>query len=90
VHRGLEWAVFEPNDEPTWSLVRRQVETFLNDLFRQGAFPGETPLECYLVRCGPDTMTQSDLNRGDLVVEVGIAPLRPAEFVVFRIRQGRP
>jgi phage tail sheath protein FI len=90
VHRGLEWVVFEPNDEPTWSLVRRQIEVFLDDLFRQGAFPGRTIQESCFVRCGPDTMTQSDLNRGDLVVEVGVAPLRPAEFVVFRIRVGRP
>jgi phage tail sheath protein FI len=90
VQRGLQWVVFEPNDEPTWSLVRRRVEAFLEDLFRQGAFSGETAEECYFVRCGPDTMTQNDLNRGHLVVEVGVAPLRPAEFVVFRIRQARP
>jgi phage tail sheath protein FI len=59
-------------------------------MFRQGAFPGQTPQECYQVRCGPDTMTQSDLDRGDLVVEVGVAPIRPAEFVNIRIRRGRP
>jgi phage tail sheath protein FI len=90
VQRGLEWVVFEPNDEPTWTLVRRQVTAFLDVLFRQGAFPGQTPQECYLVRCGPDTMTKSDLERGDLVVEVGVAPLRPAEFVIIRIGRGRP
>ena len=90
VHRGLKWTVFEPNDEPTWTLVRRQVTAFLDVLFRQGAFPGQTPQECYQVRCGPDTMTQSDLDRGDLVVEVGVAPIRPAEFVNIRIRRGRP
>jgi phage tail sheath protein FI len=90
VHRGLEWVVFEPNDEPTWRLVRRQVTNFLDQLFRQGAFAGQTPQESYLVRCGPDTMNQSDLDRGDLVVEVGVAPIRPAEFVNFRIRRGRP
>jgi phage tail sheath protein FI len=90
VHRGLEWVVFEPNDEPTWALTLRQVSTFLGELFQQGAFAGGTLQECYFVRCGPDTMTQNDLNRGDLVVDVGVAPLRPAEFVIFRIRRGRP
>jgi uncharacterized protein len=90
VYRGLRWTVFEPNDEPTWTLVRRQITTFLDQLFRQGAFAGQTPQECYFVRCGPDTMTQSDLNKGILVVEVGVAPLRPGEFVIFRIRRPRP
>jgi phage tail sheath protein FI len=90
VHHGLEWTVFEPNDEPTWTLARRQVETFLDDLFRQGAFAGPTPETSYFVRCGEDTMTPSDLNNGTLVVEVGVAPRRPAEFVVFRIRRPRP
>lgn len=55
-------------------------------MFQQGVFVGETPSECFLVRCGSDTMTQRDLDRGVLVVEVGVAPLRPADFVVIRIR----
>jgi phage tail sheath protein FI len=88
--RGLEWTAFEPNDEPTWTLVRRQVGTFLEELSRQGAFAGPTPEASYFVRCGEDTMTQSDLNQGTLIVEVGVAPLRPAEFVVFRIQRPRP
>jgi uncharacterized protein len=87
--RGLQWTVFEPNDEPTWNLVRRQVEAFLEELHRQGAFAGATPETSYLVRCGEDTMTQSDLNQGILIVEVGVAPLRPAEFVIFRIHRKR-
>lgn len=90
VSRGLGWVVFEPNDEPTWSLVRRTVESFLDQLFRQGAFAGQTPAECYFIRCGSDTMTQDDLDSGVLVLEVGVAPLRPAEFVIFRIRRERP
>jgi phage tail sheath protein FI len=90
VYRGLEWTVFEPNDEPTWTLTRRQVEAFLGELYRQGAFAGPTPETCYFVRCGEDTMTQNDLNKGTLIVEVGIAPLRPAEFVIFRIQRKRP
>jgi Bacteriophage tail sheath protein len=89
LHRGLEWVVFEPNDEPTWTWVRRTVGTFLDEMFRLGAFPGETPSECFFVRCGKDTVTQRDIDRGVLVVEVGVAPLRPAEFVVIRIQLAR-
>jgi phage tail sheath protein FI len=88
--RGLEWTVFEPNDEPMWTMVRRQVAPFLQHMFQQGAFAGPTPETSYFVRCGEDTMTQDDLSQGSLVVEVGIAPLRPAEFVTFRIRRPRP
>jgi uncharacterized protein len=90
VYRGLEWTVFEPNDEPTWTLARRQIAAFLQQLYQQGAFAGPTPETSYFVRCGEDTMTQRDLNQGSLVAEVGVAPLRPAEFVIFRIRRPRP
>jgi phage tail sheath protein FI len=88
--RGLQWVAFEPNDEPTWTLVRRTVEAFLDELFRNGALAGQTAPESFFVRCGPDTMTQRDIDRGVLVVEVGVAPLRPGEFVVLRIRRERP
>jgi phage tail sheath protein FI len=90
VAQGISWVVFEPNDEPTWTLVRRTVESFVDEQFRQGAFAGQTPKESFFVRCGSDTMTQSDLDRGALVIEVGVAPLRPAEFVVIRIQRERP
>lgn len=89
LYRGTQWVQFEPNDEPTWASVRRTVGSFLDELFQLGAFAGETATESYFVRCGFDTMTQRDLNRGDLVIEVGLAALRPAEFVLIRIRQRR-
>jgi hypothetical protein len=89
VRRGTERAVFEPNAEPLWAEVRRRVGAFLHDLFRQGAFQGRTPQEAYVVRCGSDTMTQEDIDRGMVNVEIGFAPLRPAEFVVIRIGQWR-
>jgi phage tail sheath protein FI len=88
--RGLDWVVFEPNDEPTWSVIRHVVTTFMAEMFRGGVFPGATAGECFFVQCGLETMTQRDIERGILVVEVGIAPVRPAEFVVFRIRRTRP
>ena len=86
IDRGLDWAAFEPNDEPTWRTIRGLVEAFLDVTFRSGGFAGESPAEAYFVRCGSDTTTQRDIERGIVVIEVGFAPLRPAEFVIFRLR----
>jgi phage tail sheath protein FI len=83
--QGLQWAVFEPNNEPIWTEVRGVVGVFLHALFREGAFQGATPAECYYVKCGRDTMTQSDIDAGVLNIIVGIAPSRPAEFVTIRL-----
>lgn len=80
LHRGLQWAVFEPNDESLWAEVRPIVGRFLDAIWRQGAFAGRTADEAYIVRCGRDTMTQEDVEGGHLNVLVGFAPARPAEF----------
>jgi phage tail sheath protein FI len=85
--RGTKWAVFEPNAEPLWAQLRLSVGAFLNDLFRQGAFPAPTPQGAYFVKCDRTTMTQSDIDGGNLIIVVGIAPVRPAEFVIITIRQ---
>jgi hypothetical protein len=85
--RGLQWTVFEPNDESLWSKVRFDVGVFLENLFRQGAFAGQTSPDAYFVKCGRDTMTQNDIDQGNLIVVVGIAPVQPAEFVIIRIGQ---
>jgi hypothetical protein len=87
LYRGTQWVVFEPNDEPLWSQVRINVGTFMHDLFRQGAFQGQTPNEAYLVKCDKDTTTQNDINLGIVNIVVGFAPLRPAEFVIINIQQ---
>jgi phage tail sheath protein FI len=87
IHRGIEWAVFEPNDEPLWMQLREAVEVFLDGLFREGAFQGEKASDAYFVRCDRETTTQADMNRGIVNVMVGFAPLKPAEFVVLRIEQ---
>jgi uncharacterized protein len=89
IDRGTQWAVFEPNDESTWATLRQQIAAFLAGLFRQGAFAGRTSEESYFVRCGNDTMTQDDIDNGRLIMMIGIAPLKPAEFVIFRIGQWR-
>ena len=85
LEEGLQWVVFEPNAEPLWTQVRAAVQTFLNGLLRQGAFPAATPEEAYFVRCDRTTMTRDDIDSGRLVMQIGIAPIRPAEFVVSRI-----
>ncbi|MCW5626650.1 MAG: phage tail sheath family protein, partial [Burkholderiales bacterium] len=84
---GLGWVVFEPNDEPLWAQVRLAVETFLESLFRRGAFQGGASRDAYFVRCDRSTMSPADIADGRLRVLVGFAPLRPAEFVILDIRQ---
>ena len=85
--RGTQWAVFEPNDEPLWSRIRLNVGVFMDGLFRQGAFQGSSPKEAYFVRCDATTTTQADRNLGIVNIQVGFAPLKPAEFVVITIQQ---
>ena len=85
--RGTKWVVFEPNDEPLWASIRLNVGSFMNQMFRQGAFQGSTPREAYFVRCDKDTTKQADIDRGVVNILVGFAPLKPAEFVVLRIQQ---
>jgi hypothetical protein len=87
IERGLRWAAFEPNAPNLWARVRTDVENFLYATWRQGAFPASRPEDAFFVRCGPDTMTQDDIDQGRLIVLIGIAPIKPAEFVVFRIGQ---
>ncbi|MFG6491285.1 phage tail sheath family protein [Microbacterium sp. P03] len=85
--RGTAWAVFEPNDERLWAQIRTSVGAFLNDLFRQGAFQGTTPREAYFVKCDNETTMQSDIDAGVVNIQVGFAPLKPAEFVIIRVQQ---
>lgn len=87
LYRGLQWAVFEPNDEPLWAQIRLNVGAFMNDLFRKGAFQGKTPRDAYFVKCDSETTTQEDIDRGIVNVVVGFAPLKPAEFVVVTVQQ---
>lgn len=87
LYRGLKWVVFEPNDEPLWSQIRLNVGAFMHRLFRQGAFQGTTPKEAYLVKCDSETTTQADINLGIVNIVVGFAPLKPAEFVIIKIKQ---
>jgi phage tail sheath protein FI len=87
IDKGTQWAVFEPNGEQLWGNVRRTIEDFLLNEFQMGALLGEKPEKAYFVKCDRSTMTQNDLDNGRLVCLIGVAPLRPAEFVIFRIGQ---
>jgi phage tail sheath protein FI len=85
--RGTQWVVFEPNDEPLWAQIRLNVGAFMNGLFRQGAFQGQTPKDAYFVKCDRETNPQADVNKGIVNIVVGFAPLKPAEFVIIKIQQ---
>jgi hypothetical protein len=87
IKHGTQWVVFEPNGEPLWALVVQAVTNFLDTVWRTGALQGLRQEEAFYVRCDRSTMTQDDIDNGRLVVEIGIAPVRPAEFVIFRFRQ---
>jgi phage tail sheath protein FI len=87
LYRGMQWVVFEPNDEPLWAQIRLNVGAFMQTLFRQGAFQGASPKDAYFVRCDSTTTTKTDINLGIVNVIVGFAPLKPAEFVVIKLQQ---
>jgi phage tail sheath protein FI len=87
LYRGTKWVVFEPNDEPLWAQIRLNIGAFMQNLFRQGAFQGQTPREAYFVKCDKETTTQTDINLGIVNILVGFAPLKPAEFVIIKIQQ---
>jgi phage tail sheath protein FI len=87
IDRGTQWAVFEPNGERLWANIRQTISDFLYNEWRNGALLGTTTEEAYFVRCDRSTMTQNDLDNGRLVCLIGVAIIRPAEFVIFRIGQ---
>ncbi|KGQ19382.1 Phage tail sheath protein FI [Lysobacter dokdonensis DS-58] len=87
IDRGTQWSVFEPNSEPTWIAIRTSITNFLRTVWRNGALMGTTQEEAFFVKCDRTTMTQDDFDNGRLICVIGIAPVKPAEFVIFRISQ---
>jgi uncharacterized protein len=87
IDEGTQWVVFEPNDDTTWGRVQRSVGNFLTSVWRSGALMGTTQEEAFFVKCDRTTMTQDDIDNGRLICYIGIAPVKPAEFVIFRISQ---
>jgi uncharacterized protein len=87
IDKGTQWVVFESNGDTLWANVRRTVEDFLFNEWKSGRLMGLTPDEAYFVKCDRTTMTQNDIDNGRLICLIGVSPLRPAEFVIFRIGQ---
>ena len=87
IKANTNWVVFEPNSEALWSRVTRTIANFLATCWRDGALAGSSPDQAFFVECGATTMTQDDIDNGRLICQIGIAPVKPAEFVIFRITQ---
>ena len=87
IYQGTQWVVFEPNGPELWALVRQTIANFLTTLWRNGQLFGTTPDEAFFVTCDRTTMSEDDLQNGRLICVIGIAPVFPAEFVIFRIEQ---
>jgi len=87
LYQGTQWVVFEPNDEPLWSAIRLNIGSFMQNLFTQGYFQGQTPAQAYFVKCDSETTTLTDIDNGIVNIIVGFAPLEPAEFVIIQIQQ---
>jgi len=87
IDNGTQWVVFEPNDQTLWARVRQTITDFLTTTWRSGALQGTTADQAFFVKCDMTTMTQDDLDNGRLICLIGIAPVKPAEFVIFRIQQ---
>jgi phage tail sheath protein FI len=87
IARGTRWVVFEPNDEELWGSIKRDVGAFLRMVWRDGALMGRTPQEAFFVQCDAETNPPESIDQGRVVIVIGIAPVKPAEFIIFRIGQ---
>jgi len=87
IKANTNWVVFEPNDNALWQRVLMSVSSFLDGMWRSGMLSGSSPQEAYFVEIGPSTMSRDDIMNGRLICNIGIAPSRPAEFVIFRVTQ---
>ncbi|MER0204862.1 MAG: phage tail sheath family protein [Nitrosomonas sp.] len=88
IEKGLLWSVFEPNDLTTWKSIERDVRLFLMRLWRNGALQGTTPEQAFFVKCDAETNSPEIIDAGQLIVEIGVAPVKPAEFIIIRIGLG--
>jgi hypothetical protein len=87
IYEGTQWVVFEPNDTDLWERVKRTITAFLTRIWREGALFGATPQEAFFVKCDADLNPPEVRDEGMLIVEIGLAPVKPAEFVIFRFSQ---
>ncbi|MBL9135551.1 MAG: phage tail sheath subtilisin-like domain-containing protein [Verrucomicrobiales bacterium] len=89
IERATQWVVFEPNTQRLWGRIRQTISDFLTQVWKDGALMGTTPEQAFFVRCDETTMTPNEIETGRLIVIIGVAPARPAEFVIFRLAQWR-
>jgi uncharacterized protein len=87
IYNGIQFAVFEPNDEPLWAALRLNIRSFMLTQFRAGAFQGSKPDDAFFVKCDSGTTTQTDIDNGVVNILVGFAPLKPAEFIILKLSQ---
>ncbi len=87
IDEGTQWVVFEPNDQALWAKIRLNVSAFLTSVWRSGALFGSTPQEAFYVKCDEETNPPEVRDVGQVIIEIGVAIVRPAEFVIFRITQ---
>jgi phage tail sheath protein FI len=85
--RGTQWVVFEPNDQSLWKAIIRDVSAFLRTIWASGALMGRTPAEAFFVKCDEENNPRESIDAGRVVITIGVAPVKPAEFVIFRIGQ---
>jgi uncharacterized protein len=87
IERGTQWVVFEPNDMNLWERVKRDISAFMTGVWREGALFGATPAQAFFVKCDEELNPPDVRDRGQLIIEIGFAPVKPAEFVIFRFQQ---
>ena len=87
IYNGIQFAVFEPNDEPLWAVLRLNIRAFMLTQFRAGAFQGSKPDDAFFFKVDSTTTTQADIDLGIVNILVGFAPLKPAEFVILKLSQ---
>ena len=87
IMEGTQWSVFEPNDERLWSTLRINASSFLRRVWRDGALFGASPDQAFFVKCDAETNPPEVIEAGQVICEIGIAPVKPAEFVIFRLSQ---
>ena len=87
IERGTQWTVFEPKDPDLWARVRSDVTAFLTTLWHDGALLGSSPAEAFYVKCDEELNPPESCDQGRLTIDVGLAPLKPGQFVVFRLSQ---
>ena len=87
IDEGTQWVVFEPNAKPLWDKIRQNITAFLTNVWRSGALFGDTPEQAFFVKCDAELNPPEVRDLGQVITEIGVAPVKPAEFVIFRIHQ---